>query len=252
MKVLLIEDEVAAARRLQKMLVASDPACEILGICDSVVSSVTWLSQNPQPDLIFMDIQLADGLSFDIFSRTEITAPVIFTTAYDEYALRAFKVNSIEYLLKPISSEDLNSALNKFTNLYSDKNMSRGLASVTELLLHRGNIHRSRFLVAKGNRWIPVLVEDVAWYVSEDKRVFAITKSDQKHMLDLTLEQLEEQLDPEKCIRANRQYLISRDCVKEVQIGENGKLHLTVAPRTETPITISRDKSHTIRSWLGK
>ena len=252
MKMLIVEDETAAARRLQKMLRSAEPSGEVLDVCDSIAASEQWFAKNPQPDLIFMDIQLADGLSFDIFSRVQITAPVIFTTAYDEYALRAFKVNSIEYLLKPVDNESLVAALNKYRNFHANHSAAGNLHAVTHALLQRGKVYRSRFLVAKGHRWIPVSIEDVAWFISEEKHVSLVTKDHHKHLLDVTLEQLEEELDPQKFIRANRQFIISDDCVRSIENGFNGKLHLAIAPQPEEQVTVSREKAAEFRKWLAR
>ena len=252
MKLLIVEDEVIAARRLQKMLREIEPSGEVLAICDSIASGEQWFIQNDQPDLILMDIQLADGLSFDLFSRVEITAPVIFTTAYDEYALRAFKVNSIEYLLKPVDSDSLIAALKKYRYFHANNSQAGNIYPIAQAMLQRENVYRSRFLVAKGHRWIPVSIDEVAWFVSEEKRVSLITRDNHKHLLDITLEQLEEELDPRKFIRANRQFIISDNCVCSMENGFNGKLHLTLVPRTEEPVTVSRDKATEFRRWLAR
>jgi DNA-binding LytR/AlgR family response regulator len=252
MKLLIVEDEIAAARRLQKMLQTFEPASEVLAVCDSIVSSEQWFTKNQQPDLIFMDIQLADGLSFDIFSRVQISAPVIFTTAYDEYALRAFKVNSIDYLLKPVDNDELVLALNKYRNFHANDSSMGSLHSIAHAVLQREKAYRSRFLVAKGHRWIPVSIDDVAWFISEEKHVSLVTRDNHKHLLDVTLEQLEEQLDPEKFTRANRQFIVSDSCVKSMENGFNGKLHLAISPQPEEQVTVSREKAGEFRKWLGK
>lgn len=250
MKLLIVEDEVAAARRLQKMLHAVEPASEVLAVCDSIVASEAWFTNNQQPDLIFMDIQLADGLSFDIFSRVQVSAPVIFTTAYDEYALRAFKVNSIDYLLKPVDNDALILALNKYRNFHANDSSMGSLHAIAHSILQRENVYRSRFLVVKGHRWIPVSTDDVAWFISEEKRVSLVTKDNHKYLLDITLEQLEEQLDPRKFIRANRQFIVSDGCVKLMENGFNGKLHLTIAPPPGEPVSISRERAGEFRKWM--
>lgn len=250
MKLLIIEDEVAAARRLQKMLQTFEPASEVLAVCDSIVSSEEWLTKNEQPDLIFMDIQLADGLSFDIFSRVQISAPVIFTTAYDEYALRAFKVNSVDYLLKPVDTDALILALNKYRNFHADDSSIGSLHSIAHSILQREDVYRSRFLVVKGHRWIPVSIDDVAWFISEEKHVSLVTHDNQKYLLDVTLEQLEEQLDPRKFIRANRQFIVSDSCVELMENGFNGKLHLTIVPQPEEQVSVSREKAGEFRKWM--
>lgn len=252
MKLLIVEDEIAAARRLQKLILKHLPTAEIVGICDSIVSSVKWLEENAAPDLIFMDIQLADGLSFEIFSQVKIQAAIIFTTAYDEYALRAFKVNSIDYLLKPIDADALGIAIDKYRNLYPEQPVDHNIQSITSLLLERKNIFRQRFLVSKGQRWIPVEINEIAWFVSEEKHVSLVTKGNAKYLIDQNLEQLEEQLDPSEFFRANRQFIIHHSSVTAIENGFNGKLHLLLNPAPEEQATVSREKSGELRKWLAR
>jgi DNA-binding LytR/AlgR family response regulator len=252
MKLLIVEDEIVAARRLQKMLRTAEPQSEVLHICDSIAAAEEWFANNPQPDLIFMDVQLADGLCFDIFSRVRITAPVVFATAYDEYALRAFKVNSIDYLLKPIDNESLVAALNKYKQFHKDESDAGNLQIIAQSLINRETAYRSRFLVAKGHRWIPVSIDDVAWFISEDKRVSLVTKEQHKYLLDVTLEQLEQELNPQQFIRANRQFIVSQRCVHSIENGFNGKLHLKLNPAPDETVTVSRDKATEFLQWLGR
>jgi len=252
MKVLIVEDESGAARRLQKMILNILPEAEIAGTCDSVAGAVKWLKENTPPQLIFMDIQLADGLSFDIFSRVQVNAPVIFTTAYDEYALRAFKVNSIDYLLKPIDSNELQQAIHKFKSTAESENHDSGIHGITELMLSRKEVYRTRFLVSKGHKWIPISVHEVAWFISEEKHVSIVMKNGQKHLLDSTLEQLEEQLNPEQFIRANRKFIVCDSAVASIENGFNGKLHVNLSPASEEQMTVSRDKAGEFRKWLAR
>lgn len=252
MKVLIIEDESGAARRLQKMILNILPEAEIAGICDSVASSVQSLNENVAPHLIFMDIQLADGLSFDIFSRVQVNAPVIFTTAYDEYALRAFKVNSIDYLLKPIDRDELQQAIHKFKSTSDTEHHDSGIQGITELMLSRKEVYRTRFLVSKGHKWIPISVNEVAWFISEEKHVSLVMKTGQKHLLDSTLEQLEDQLDPKQFIRANRKFIVCDSAVVSIENGFNGKLHVNLTPAPEEQMTVSREKASEFRSWLAR
>jgi two-component system response regulator LytT len=248
--VLIIEDEHIAARRLEKMLHSLRSDYTILATADSVQSAVDWLKSNSAPDLIFMDIQLADGLSFEIFRKVEVLTPVIFVTAYDDYALRAFKFNSVDYLLKPIEPEAVNAAITKFEQHFGDRNLFR--AELAEELLLKKPIYLTRFLVSKGDKWIPVLTSDIAWFVSEDKHVYIVTKSGNKYHIAQSLEQLEEQLDPSAFFRSGRKFILSKSCIQNVESGFNGKLHVNVDPKPEDDVTVSRERATDFRNWLTK
>ncbi len=255
MNVLLIEDESLAAQRLEKLLRETEPGIHISGVTDSIESTVEWLERNPAPDLLFMDIELADGQSFEIFTRTEVTSPVIFVTAYDEFALKAFKVNSVDYLLKPIKSEDIRNALNKFHQLSQKPVAGQGMENIRHLLegLYRQpGRYRTRFLSKTGQRFIPVETGDVAYFYSEDKMVFLKTNQNQRYLIDFNLEQLEKELDPGQFFRANRQFILSSKSVHDIHSWFNGKLKVKVVPDAPEEIIISRDKAADFRSWMGE
>lgn len=251
MKVLIIEDEAPAARRLAQLVKECRPGTEIVAQLDSVETAVEWLNNNPAPDLAFMDIQLADGLSFDIFKATAVKCPVIFTTAYDEYAIKAFKVNSIDYLLKPIDKQELASAFDKFDGLKNQP--SPEPLNISEIVkAFGGQQYRTRFLVKQGQRLIPVGTEEIAYFFAEEKLVFILTHDNHKYAIDYTLEQLETQLDPQHFFRANRKFMVSMKSVKDIHLSFNGKLKLYLnPPHNGEEIYVSRERAPEFKNWLG-
>lgn len=250
MKVVIIEDEAPAARRLTGLIQECKPQAEIVAHFDSVETAVDWLQNNPAPDLAFMDIQLADGLSFDIFEATPVKCPVIFTTAYDEYAIKAFKVNSIDYLLKPIDKAELDNAFAKYYTLAQKP--QNDTIDIGELIkVFRPDTYKSRFLVKQGQRLIPVGVDDIAYFYAEDKLVFMLTHAGNKYIVDYTVEQLESKLNPEKFFRTNRKVITSLDAVKDVHISFNGKLKIYLKPDLSEELFVSRERAPEFKNWLG-
>jgi DNA-binding LytR/AlgR family response regulator len=262
LNLLLVEDEDLAAKKLKKMLFEIDPGLCCIGITDSIESTVEWLKKNGCPDLIFMDIELADGQSFEIFSRIEIKCPVIFTTAYDEFALKAFKVNSIDYLLKPIKPEELKAALDKFNNLRNqpvresaeNKSQQQSIERLVETLVaqQHGEKYRSRFLVKSGQRLMPIGSEAISYFFTEDKIVFMRTRDNNKFAMDYTLDDLEQQLDPKYFFRANRQYILNSICIDEIHTWFNGKLKVTIKPKPDEEVIVSRERAGDFKGWLGE
>jgi two-component system, LytTR family, response regulator LytT len=250
MKVVIIEDEAIAARRLQKLIQELEPDTTILALLDSVEGAVKWCKENVFPDLFFMDIQLADGLSFEIFEKVEIKSPVIFTTAFDEYAIKAFEVNSIDYLLKPLEKEALARALKKFKQ--NEKKDSSNLKSILSELITGRNNFKERFLVKKGDSFIPLAISDIAYFYAEEKVVFAKSKNAQRYLIEYTLDNLEASLNPDLFYRVNRQMLVSVDSVQLIKSSFNGKLKAIVDPAFEQEIIISREKAQDFKNWLGK
>ncbi|MTI41447.1 LytR/AlgR family response regulator transcription factor [Fulvivirga lutimaris] len=253
MKILIIEDEAPAFRRLQKVLEEINPDIEIVEVIDSVEESVKWLGNNDAPDLIFMDIQLSDGISFEIFEKVKIIKPVIFTTAFDEYMLKAFKVNSIDYLLKPVKREELAASLQKYNDLKSSFS-SNGTPDLNALI---GQIrmddkkYKSRFLIKQGERLISVETVDIAYFYTRNGVVYLVTMEDKKYLMDSNLDELVNQLDPEKFYRANRQYLISFQSINATHKYHKGKLLIELHQKTDDPVTVSVEKATDFKNWLG-
>jgi len=256
MKVLIIEDEAPAARRLQSLLAEYDPSIQTSAVIDSVEDAVAWLNNYPHPELIFMDIMLADGQSFEIFEHVEITVPIIFTTAYDEFAIKAFKVNSIDYLLKPIEPQLLAMALKKY---HSIRQSPGNLKELMESLLLGGiksqksrPDFKNRFLIKSGDKFIPIEISQVAYFSFEDKLTFLHTIHQKRHMLDHTLDELETLVDPSLFFRLNRQHIASFSSIKTVHNYFNGKLKVYLNPEVKDGIIVSKERAPFFKLWLNR
>ncbi len=249
MKILLIEDEIPAARQLSKLLLEQRPTFQILDTLDSVEGAVRWFRTFPAPDLVFMDIQIADGLSFDIFKQAEIKSPVIFTTAFDHYAVQAFKVNAIDYLLKPIDPEDLGRALQKME-------MHRNSAPVFEyeMLAHyfKKEQYKERFLVKTGQQLAFVATTDIAFFRSADGLTQAFTFSGKKYFVENTLEELERLLHPRDFFRISRNMTLRIDAIAKISPHLNGRLKLETNPVAPEEIFVSRERAAEFKAWLDK
>ncbi|HNR09280.1 MAG TPA: LytTR family DNA-binding domain-containing protein [Saprospiraceae bacterium] len=253
MKVLIVEDEALLSKRLQNLLQEIRPEYEVCGITRSVRETTDWLKQHPEPDLIFMDIELGDGKSFEIFNKNRVDAPVIFTTAYDEYAIQAFKVNSIDYLLKPINKEELSIALRKFERTVHASGQGAGkLANLIREMIPRKTEYRERFLVKKGQKWISVEAGNTALFMVSHGVPQLLSRDKQKYILAYTLEEIENQVDPDEFFRANRQFLISRQAIKAVHPWFNSKLKVEMEPDPEEEILVSRERAKAFKTWLGE
>ncbi|MEM1408455.1 MAG: LytTR family DNA-binding domain-containing protein, partial [Bacteroidota bacterium] len=227
MKVVIIEDEAPAFRRFQKILEEVEPGVEIIEVLDSVEASAKWLKNNPSPDLIFMDIQLSDGISFEIFDLVQISSPVIFTTAFDEYTLRAFKVNSIDYLLKPIKKEELSLSLAKFKQLRSVFGKTVEVPDLNSLIRKirlDDRKYKTRFLVKKGDELHSIEISEIAYFHTRHGVVHLVTSSGKDHLMDFTLDELMLQLDTEQFYRANRQFIVHFKAIQKVHKFHKGKL----------------------------
>lgn len=253
MKVAIIEDEVPAARLLHSMVERLRPEWEVTVIPGSVEEAVQWFAAHPHPDMIFLDIQLSDGNSFDFISRARPSSVIIFTTAYDQYAVRAFCVNSIDYLLKPIDEERLLDAIEKYETLIVNKREASGeyLDLILDSLQRREKRYRSRFLIYGADKFWALKVDDVAYFYSENKVTFAVTYPGQEYVIDLSLNKLAEELDPERFFRANRQVILCIDAIVHVEPYFNGKVVVFVKPPFKNQITISEEKMASFKLWLN-
>ena len=249
MKVIIIEDEAPAARRLSKLIHQSDASIHIEATLSSVADSVKWLQSNPSPDLIFSDIQLADDLSFKIYQRLDITIPIIFTTAYDEYAIQAFQHHSIDYLLKPIRATQLQKAIFKYKNIKLQYNIP-DFQRLSESLQQQH--YKNRFLIYHRDALIPIKTEEIAYFYTEDKVIFLKTKSGKRYFMQESLDELERQLNPEQFFRANRQFIVALESVTKVHHYFNRKLKLDLLPKVEKDVLISKEKATTFKHWLGQ
>lgn len=252
MRVLIVEDEPQAAARLTSLVHELQPLWSIVANLDSVKRSVTWLNQN-SCDLILMDIQLADGLSFEVFDQVEVKTPVIFTTAYNEYALKAFKVNSIDYLLKPIDKDELQGALKKYASLINrlpvqDK-MMESIGYAMQMLTKK---YKERFVIKVGEHLKSVEVGEILFFFSLEKTTFAQTADGRKHILDFTLDQLDGLLDPARFFRINRKYLVSVQAIKDMITYTNSRLKLILKTSDDDDVIVARERVQDFKSWLDK
>jgi two-component system, LytTR family, response regulator LytT len=253
MKVLIVEDENLLAKQLTNLIQKVEPSADIAGRTSSIQSTLDWLAHNAAPELIFMDIELADGQCFDIFTKTVIKTPIIFTTAYDEYALQAFKVNSVDYLLKPILEEELKSAIQK----YKELRLQQPTAIDMSALLHQlkgvtSPDYKDRFLVKTRQKMVSINTNDIALFYTKNTLNFLVTKTNQKHVIDYTLDEIENQVNPKYFFRANRQYILAHDIIAAVHSWFNGKLKVDLSVKTEEDIIISRDRAPYFKSWMGE
>lgn len=253
MRALIIEDEVPAFRRLQKILEEVQPDLKIVEVIDSVAESVKWLRTHQAPDLIFMDIQLSDGLSFEIFDQVKITHPVIFTTAFDAYMLRAFKVNSIDYLLKPIKKEELIASLHKYEDM-KRAFTSGGNDDINSLIqqIQLGDPkYKSRYLVKQGDKLISVETKEIAYFFTKNGIVYLLTEHGNRYFIDHSLDEVVQQLDPQHFYRANRQFIINFQAIKAVHKYHKSKLMVELEPPGEDKVTVSAEKASHFKAWLG-
>jgi len=252
--VVIIEDEPVSARNLHFHLLELEPEMKLAAIIPTVEQSVKWLSENPSGyDLIFMDIRLSDGISFDIFNHVKIDKPVIFVTAFDEYALKAFKSNGIDYILKPFESDELRQAINKYNklkNLRTEEDVNRLIQAIDHVNDGVGSVRQS-FLVHFRNKLIPLATPDIAWFFTSNEIVYAHTADGRKFIIDVTLEQLQQQLDPSIFFRANRQFIIQRKYITEVEFYFNGRLSLKIDPTPTDKVLISKARVRVFKLWMN-
>src|SRR6476661_5898518 len=259
MKVLIVEDEELAVKKIRKTLGEVDADAVIMGVTDSIQGTVNWLQTNPSPDLILMDIELSDGQSFEIFSRIPVKSAVIFTTSYDEYALKAFKVNSVDYLLKPIQKEDLEAALTKLKNmkeLYKSDEVKPDV-SIDNLVKElqqklQPKEFRKRFLVKHAQKLVSVEVDEIAYFFSDGRLNFFKTFDNKKFVVDYTMDELNEMLDPDKYFRISRSFFISVNSVAQIHDYFGNRLMLQLKPETDKEAIVSREKVTEFKNWLGK
>ncbi len=251
MKVLIIEDEKLASDRLIEILNEVNPELEVLGAIKSVEAAIMWFENNNAPDLLISDIQLLDGTSFEIFSQVEIQCPVIFTTAYDQYAIKAFEVNSIDYLLKPIQAEKLKAALSK-VDAQSQKGSGIDMDQLKALIQGEKVEYKSRFLIKVGQKIRAIPVEKIAYFYTRDKLTYIVTFENQKYPLDHTLEEVDGMLNPKNFFRANRKFIVHFDSVRDIHPYFKGRVKLGLEPDIDEDIVISTEKTPAFKKWLDQ
>ncbi|MCC9165232.1 LytR/AlgR family response regulator transcription factor [Pontibacter harenae] len=255
MRIFIVEDEKLAADRLAKMLLQLESTAEVVATAPSVRKAVELLKLKPQLDLIFMDIQLADGLSFEIFEQVPVEVPIVFTTAYDAYAIKAFKVNSIDYLLKPIDEDELAAALEKFRKLNRQSTAATpqlGALEQAMQLLNDSKNYKSRFIVKVGDHLHTIPIEDVDYFYSFEKATFLQCSSGKRFAIDYIMEQLEQLVDPQHFFRVNRGYLISLKAIKDIVAWSNSRLKLELRQAAKEDVVVSREKVQAFKAWLDR
>jgi len=251
MKAVINEDEIIAAQNLQRLINQIDSSIEIIAVLESIEESVEWFYINPSPDLVFMDIHLSDGSSFSIFEKVKIHAPVIFTTAYDEYALKAFEVNSIDYILKPINIKDLERAIDKFSH-YNKTNSSNEelIANMLAMFQKDKKIYRSNFLIPHKDKFIPLSVNDIAYIYSENRISKIVTLDNRTFYENSSLDTQQQQIDPTKFFRANRQFIISHKAIKDISIWFDNKLSVNLVAAVPEKIIVSKARASEFKEWF--
>lgn len=250
MKVLIIEDEPLAAEKLSGLLKKYDEEIEILAELDSVESAINWFSEEEEPDLILQDIHLADGSAFEIYEQVSPKSSIIFTTAYDEYAIEAFRLKSVDYLLKPIKFEALEQALKKYESIF--KADQSDMKELIGLLRSQTKSYRDRYLVKAGNLIKSINSKDIAYFYSDQRVIILVTHEGKKFPVDQTLDEIESELDPEMFNRANRQFIVNINAISEIHPYFKGRLKINLKPQQQGDIVISSEKSRGFKEWLGK
>lgn len=250
MNILIVEDEPHAAARLKELAGKHIPGARVVEMLDSVSGVVKWFEVNTMPDLILMDIQLADGLSFEIFEKVTVSSPVIFTTAYDEYALKAFKVNSIDYLLKPIDEDEFSTAIRKhqsLTGVDATKLTLDRIGMAMQMLTKR---YKERFVIKVGEHLRFVEIKDILYFFSEDKITFCRSVDNRNHIVDFTMDQLESLVDPKRFFRINRQYIVSTEAIADMLSHVNSRIRLVLKGGTDAEVIVARERVQEFKSWL--
>jgi len=260
MKILIIEDEAYAVKRLKNLIFSLEPTWELVQVCDEIESSIKWLNSNQQPDLIFMDIQLADGFSFEIFKQVKIISKVIFTTAFDNYAIEAFRHNGLDYLLKPIEKELLQESITRFKktqnqNTLNPKNtdpISIQFETLSKLITPKQSDYKKRFLTKSGDSLNFIDIENIAYFLSESSYSFVVSKNGNQYILDDTLDTIEKQLNPEIFFRVNRKQIITTNSINSIKSYFNNRLILTLTPKIKDDTIVSRTKVKEFKMWLDQ
>lgn len=251
MKVVIIEDEHAAAENLKYLLKEIEPSIIIETVIDTVIGAVNFFNKEHSVALAFFDIHLADGISFEIFEQVQVNVPVIFTTAYDEYAIKAFKVNSIDYLLKPIDEDELKDAINRYISSKQALPINDQFQQILQLMNAKKKSHKSSYLVQQRDTLVPLNVLDIAYFIIDSGIVKAITKDHKNYVIDKKLEDIEAELNPTDFFRANRQYIVQRNAIENLQLYFNGKLILNIKPKPQEQIIVSKAKAPQLKSWMN-
>lgn len=251
MKILIFEDERLTADRLIQLITRYNSKIEVLDVLQSVKQGVKWFSDNPPPEIIFMDIHLSDGSCFELFEKINLETPIIFTTAYDQYAIEAFKVNSVDYLVKPINFKKLRIAVDKYERL-KQLNQNINPEVYNDIAQQLTKTHKKRFLIKVGDQLKQIKSKDISYFYFEEGLVFVVTNTNNKYPIDYSLEQLENILDPEMFYRINRKFIVGSDSILKIHSYFNSRLKLMLTPSYEQDVIVSRDKVKGFKEWLNR
>lgn len=251
MKIVIIEDEIIAAESLKKLIMQIDNTVEVMAMLKTVEDSIAWFNSNAQPDLIFVDIHLADGSSFSIFEKTDVKCPVVFTTAYDEYALKAFELNSIDYLLKPINKNDLQRAIDKYKSLIEHNSEYSQLTDNVISMLEKKECYREHFLIPERDKLVPLAAKDIAYIYIDLKIVKAVSYTEKVYYMNNTLDELMNMLNPKDFFRANRQFIIAHQAVKDISLWFGNKISVNMKVPVDEKIIISKARVTEFKRWYS-
>lgn len=251
-KAVIIEDEPLTANRLKRLVEKAQSDIEIIAILQTVKETLDWLRANDEPDLYFMDIQLSDGLSFNIFSSFSITKPVIFTTAFDEYAIKAFKANGIDYLLKPIAVEDIDRSLERYKRYNPQPHQVPNLEEILREISGKQPVYKSNFLVEWRDQLHSISASEIAYFQLTNKLIHLVTVEKKTHAVSSTLDLLEKEIDPNVFFRINRQFIVSRQCIKQIHLYFGNRLKLFLEPSADEEVVVSRDRVPEFKAWLDR
>ena len=252
MQILILEDEEQALSRLKKLLQRLYQMHLICGTAASVEETINWFEHNPMPDLIFMDIQLADGNSFQLFNKVKITCPVIFTTAYESYALQAFKVNSVDYLLKPIDETDVKRAIDKLKMLQSSRSFVVDYAEILKTIQPPSKKYSDRFIIKIGDTIKSLIIADIAYFYTENKSNFVCTNEGKRFPIDFNLDQIEQMLNPKNFFRINRQFIIGHHAIEEMKAHTRSRIIVKLCPPSKLDTVVAIDRAQDFRNWLSE
>ena len=252
MKAVIVEDEFVAAQTLQRLIAEVDSDIQVIAILQSVEESIEWFSLNPSPDLVFLDIHLADGSSFSIFEKVNINCPIIFTTAYDEYSLKAFELNSIDYLLKPINKKGLEKAISKLKGLAFKNNNTDMISNILAVLNQTKAAYKSHFLIPHKDKLVPLAIDKIAFIYSELKMARIVTFDQQNYTIDISLDELSKQLNPSLFFRVNRQYILSHHAIQDISIWFGSKLSVNLIIPVPDKVIVSRARVPEFKDWYTR
>ena len=250
-RIVMLEDEEPAAKRLQKLIRETESDAEIVAVLDSIAKAKTWLQQNPSPDLMLVDIHLADGISLELFKQTQVQCPLIFTTAYDEYALQAFKLNSIDYLLKPVKKEELFNALEKFRKQKAKEQPPVDVQKLLETMQQPAAQYRDRFIIRYGEHIKTIEVKDVSYFYTESRANFLVTVEGKRYVIDFNLDGLERMLNPKNFFRINRQFIVSLNAIEDMTAWTKARVLIKLKPSNKQETIVSTERSPEFKKWLA-